>query len=67
MSSKNDIAESIKESLEQSKKLIYSDFIKVGNWIDVKDGVVWRVAKILEVENGNIIKVTFDGWSHKWD
>jgi DNA-binding transcriptional regulator YhcF (GntR family) len=41
----NSIKTSIEESVKQAKKLGYSNFIKIGNLIDVKDKKdIWRMA-----------------------
>lgn len=61
------IKTSIQESLEKIKAVNYNTFVLEGNWIDLKDEKgIWRAAKVVE-KDGNKIKVTFDGWSKKWD
>ena len=63
---------------EGSKSQIISDSLKAkpynlanyliqNSYIDAIDtNGCWRIAKILK-KTGDIIKVTFEGWSHRWD
>lgn len=63
---------------ECSKSQIISDSLKTkpynlanyliqNSYIDAIDSNgCWRIAKILK-KTGDIIKVTFEGWSHRWD
>ena len=67
-----------KSGVEQSKHIQILESIKAkpynitnyliqNSFIDAIDANgSWRIAKIIK-RTGDIIKVTFEGWSHRWD
>lgn len=55
------------ESLAKLKLFDHKKLYEKGRFVDVYDSnSTWRVAKI-DLINDEIVKLFFDGWSHKWD
>lgn len=53
----------------ESKPKVYniSNYLIQNSFIDALDANgCWRIARVLK-KTGDLIKVTFEGWSHRWD
>lgn len=62
-----DQATDLEESLKSLKSYIPHEYYVENSYVDAMDSYsTWRVGKIMEVKD-KIVKVNFDGWSHKWD
>lgn len=69
--------EKTQSNTEQNKPLTFteikakpyklSNYLIQNSFIDALDSNgCWRIARIIK-KTGDLIKVTFEGWSHRWD
>ena len=57
----------LNSDVPKSKPYNIINYLIQNSFIDVIDSNgCWRIARIMK-KTGDIIKVTFEGWSHRWD